>query len=215
MNALGLGKLVPKPVSQYGEIGNYPLGGTVGAHVLTAATPLVFTTYKIPFGLDSNLLQWSMISASQFIEEDTLNKVDLQVEIVAMPLRLLQFLPPATWIAPTYILLNANEFKMNTLEEATEMLKIVSDGRLSKDNTHREISVEIQLPATKSGMLHIALNCTSPASDFAFLDKEGSTYIHSTVLGSCRAKVTSMNDAGVVSTKSYISERKCLLEIKH
>ena len=103
LNALGLDTILPKPVSQYGEIGNYPQGGSVGTHVLTAAVPMVYTQYNIPIGLDSTFLKWSMISASQFVDAVSLNNVDLQIEIVAMPLRLLSFLPPSTWISPTYI----------------------------------------------------------------------------------------------------------------
>ena len=95
------------------------------------------------------------------------------------------------------------------------MLTVVADGTLSSDNTQRVFGVEIQLPAVKSGVLHISLNCSSPAEDFAFLDKEGDTYIHSTVRGSCIAKVTRMDEMGSITTKEYVSDRKNLLEIKN
>jgi len=214
LNALGLDKILPKPVSQYGEIGNYPAGGLIGQHKLTAGSKMVKTIYTIPVGLDSVMLKWSMISTNTFIDVANGNNVDLQIEMVAMPLRLLQFLPPSTWIAPTYIHIDGNEHKISTLNDAIDMLKITSGGELTSDNSHRIFSAEIQLPAATSGAIHISLNCTAPASDFAMLDKEGTTFIHSTVRGSCYAEVIRLNEDGTVSTTSYKSERQNLLEIK-
>ena len=71
---LKMNAVLPEPTSQYGEIGNYPSGGTIGGHVLKAAVPVVRTNYNIPFGLDSELLKWSMISASQFTTTDGTNE---------------------------------------------------------------------------------------------------------------------------------------------
>ena len=81
------------------------------------------------------------------------------------------------------------------------MLTVVADGTLSSDNTQRVFGVEIQLPAVKSGVLHISLNCSSPAEDFAFLDKEGDTYIHSTVRGSCITTVVQSCSKNILAYK--------------
>ena len=153
--------------------------------------------------------------ASSFFSYNQFLGVDLQIEMVAMPLRILPFLPPSTWVAPTYLQIDGTEYHLNSLEACTELISVVSDGRLTADNRHRIFAVEIQLPAAASGAIHVSLNCTSPVNDFAMLDQEGKTYIHSTVRGTCRAEVTKMDDEHRMTTVSYISVNKNLLEIKN
>ena len=213
---LDLNAVLPTPMSEYGQVGNWPSGGMVGEHVLRSAVPVVRTNYNIPYGLDSNVLKWSMVSASSFEDDVTGASVDLQIEMVAMPLRLLPFLPPMTWIAPTYIRVDGHEYHLNMLEESTEMISIKKFGALTSDNLQRYFVIEIQLPATTgAGVLHISLNCSSPVSDFAMLDKEGDTYIHSTVRGSCFAAVTRIDLEEKVTTTTCSSKNKNLLEIKN
>ena len=54
---LDLDTVLPTPMSEYGQVGNWPSGGMVGEHVLRSAVPVVRTNYNIPYGLDSNLLK--------------------------------------------------------------------------------------------------------------------------------------------------------------
>ena len=96
------------------------------------------------------------------------------------------------------------------------MISIKKFGDLTSDNLQRFFVIEIQLPATTgAGVLHISLNCSSPVSDFAMLDKEGDTYIHSTVRGSCFAAVTRIDLEEKVTTTTGSSKNKNLLEIKN
>ena len=206
---LGLESILPDPVSTYGKSG-WPSGGNVGKFELPPSVPLVKTTYKIPYGV--HLLNWIMISASQFIEVESGVASDLQIELVAMPLKILD--ADLAWISPTYIRIDDNEHRVNTIEGSTEFVKIISNGKLTPDNTQRIFAAEIQLPAAISGLTHVGVNCSAPANQFAFLDQEGKTYVHTTLYGTCKAMVTKMDEKGEMSTTTYKSKGQNLLEIK-
>ena len=92
--------------------------------------------------------------------------------------------------------------------------KIISNGKLTPDNTQRIFAAEIQLPAAISGLTHVGVNCSAPANQFAFLDQEGKTYVHTTLYGTCKAMVTKMDEKGEMSTTKYKSKGQNLLEIK-
>jgi hypothetical protein len=221
--------ILPHPVSQYGNVQPQArhaadadesiTASIVGDRTLGVNVPLVKTTYKIPYGLE--MLQWSMISASQFVavtnngdEEDS----DLLIEMIGMPLLSLRpILPALGWVAPSYVFVDGNEYKLDGLGAATEFIKVTHDGSLSPDNTERIFGVEIQLPATgaEGGAQHVSVLCRAPAESFVFLEQEGKTYIHTTVMGSCEANVDRLDaNTGKMTTKSYQSEQRCLLEIK-
>ena len=69
--------------------------------------------------------------------------------------------------------------------------------------------------AASTGAQLLALDCSAPASQFAFLDQEGKTYIHSTVVGSCTAEVTRVPaGGGAPVTTTYESKGRSLLEVK-
>ena len=206
---LGLGAVLPNPVSQYDRSG-WPVGGTVGKNKLAPSIPLVKTTYKIPYGLD--LLNWVMISASQFTSEDGKTVSDLQIELVGMPIKILGL--DLAWFTPSYIYYNGEEYKVDSIEGSSEFVKITHDGSLTHDNKHRLFGVEIQLPAALFGLIHASVNCSAPANQFAFLDQEGSTYIHTTVFGTCKAEMITMNKDGSVTANTFLSSGKNLLEIK-
>ena len=206
---LGLAAVLPDPISQYAESG-WPIGGVVGKNKLAPSIPLVKTTYKIPYGLD--LLNWAMISASQFMSEDGKTSTDLQIELVGMPIKILGV--DLAWVSPSYLYYDGTEHKVDTVEGSSEFVKIIHDGSLTHDNKHRLFAAEIQLPAAASGLIHAFVNCSAPAGQFAFLDQEGSTYIHTTVFGTCTADMVSMGEDGSITTRKFVSRGKNLLEIK-
>lgn len=43
--------------------------------------------------------------------------------MVAMPLRILPFLPPSTWVAPTYLQIDGTEYHLNSLEVKQKMVQ--------------------------------------------------------------------------------------------
>jgi hypothetical protein len=47
----------------------------------------------------------------------------------------------------------------------------------------RVFAAQIQLLPAGAGAQSVSVNCTAPADAFAFLDKEGETYIHTTTMG--------------------------------
>ena len=220
ISALGLDAVLPKPVSAYGGVG--AAGGRVGARALAAGVPMVKTTYRIPYLIDA--LKWVMISAMRFdavvgdtaaeAEEAAPAAVDLQVELVALPLSLLPFLPPSAWVAPVYVRVDGKEYHLDTLDDATASVDVTADGKLSPDNTVRTFGVAVQLPARPVGAQRVQLNCSAPASAFAFLDQEGKTMIHTTTMGDCDAAVVRVDASGAATTTRYRSLGRNLLEIK-
>lgn len=194
----GLGKfvsgVVPVVTSHYGSVTSDPTRmRMVGNSTLKAAVPLVKTTYAIPAGL--SVLRWAMISASQF--EGT----DLQVELVASPI----LTEALGYIAPVYVFFEGTEYHLNSLFDLFASVSLSRAGDYDNDQAHRVFEAEIRIKSAK-----ILLSCSAPVEQFAFLEQEGSTYIHSTVFGDCTATVNKM----LKPSKVYTSFGVNLLEIK-
>ena len=89
-----------------------------------------------------------------------------------------------------------------------------------------------EMPCPATSLYHVLLQTCNTYSSFRvselgghvgfqtgsatkFLEQEGKTYIHTTVMGSCEANVDRLDaNTGKMTTKSYQSEQRCLLEIK-
>jgi len=151
--------------------------------------PLVYSTYEVG---DLAKAEWILISATRF--EDT----DLMFEISASYL-------VGSWAVSAYIFFEGREYKLNTPWDSVSKMRVfhagdVSDGkRVFTASIHcSEISLQIEAAA--------------PAERFALLAHEGETYIHTTLLGDCRASI--YKGASASGNETYHSSRRCLLEVK-
>jgi hypothetical protein len=155
--------LLPDVVSTYGTLGS----GTRAAGVAYAAgLPMVFTTYPIRAGID--YWQWAMISAQRF------PGTDLAAEVMAIELG-------KVWLATGYVLFKGKEYHVD--DPFVLAASIETRGEISGGN--RIFTSTIRLGVDDVLDLH----CSAPVGQFAVLDREGKTTIHTTVLGSCVAQI--------------------------
>jgi len=189
-----VGGLVPLVTSRYGTITADPSRpSSVGNISLKRGTPLVKTTYAIPAGLE--MLRWGMVSASQF------NNTDLQIELVVSPI----VSNSIGYIAVSYARFEDEEYHLNSLVDLVAAVKVKNAGNYDNSQTHRLFDAEIKL-----GRVHIDLSCSAPVEQFAFLDKEGDTYIHTSLFGDCRASVSKPHSDNVIYTSKGVN----LIEVK-
>ena len=188
----------PTVISTYGDTGTF--ANTLGNATLAPGTPLVRTRYTIPVGL--KMLRWGMVSASQFAG------TDLQIEVVSAPVDLLTTI---AHITPIYVFLDGKGYGRDTeLNLITSLHSVSADGRLDANNTHRTFSVTVSIHPDDVLTTNITMSCTAPVDRFVLLEKEGSTYIHSTVLGDCTATIKKE----LVKPKTFFSTGVNLIEIK-
>jgi len=147
----------PDVFSRYGSL----LDGTsVNSTNFPANLPVVYTSYPVPILLD--FWQWAMISAMKF------DGTDLQIELVSTYLLDL-------WLATSYVYYQGTEYKLDLFEIETRM---IDTGDI--DGDVRRFSAEIE-----TFFLHLQISCEAPTNEFALLETEGKTQIHTTVLGIC------------------------------
>lgn len=139
--------------------------------------PMAYTTYPVKMGL--SLLQWTMISALTF------QGTDLQIEMVA-----------SFWISSVYVYYQGQNYYLN--EPMLFESSLINNGQ--EENGKRLFGVRFH-----SWSISGELNCSAPTSQFALLDKEGSTQILTTVLGTCVA---------TIGGKTFNSGPTALLETK-
>jgi hypothetical protein len=187
---------VPVVKSEYGAVG---VRSTVGTLPLTAGIPLVRTHYTIPIGL--GIIRWGLVSASQF------KGTDLQIEILATPL---YFTETLGYISPKYVLFEGKEYHQDSLTDIVESANITSAGGLDANQTARTFGASIRLKTSVVTQIDIALHCSAPIEAFVFLEKEGSTYIHTTVMADCTAMVSRALQKPV----EYVSVGTNLIEAK-
>jgi len=168
---------VPNFQSHFGMISKCTVDG-----VNILPVPMVYSTYPIKIGLE--FIQWNLISALQF------KGTDLQVEVVAMNIENI-------WVAVSYIFFEGKEYKLNN--------PLLFDTSITK---HGEVQNDNRVFAAEIDTLEIGLkiSCSAPTSQFALLDKEGLTFIRTTVMGVCTCNI---NGGGIYSTTT-----SSLLELK-
>jgi hypothetical protein len=169
-------------VSRYGHL----LGGRVGNGRYSGdlKLPTVLTTYPIKAGID--VWRWAMISALSF--EGT----DLQVEIMATRIA-------GIWLATAYVLFDGKVHKVD--DPFLLGARMPKRGDIIGDD--RVFTAEIKVARA----LELTVSCSAPRAYFAMLDKEGSTEIHTTVLGACNA-------ADAHSGRKDMVSKSALLEVK-
>jgi len=167
---------IPDVESTYGTL----VKGFVGP-VTYQNLPIAYTTYPVKIGL--SLLQWAMISALNFVG------TDLQVEMVATYLVDL-------WLSSVYIHYQGADYYLN------EPFLFES----SVDHTG-EIQNDVRLFGVQISTFSISgsVECSAPVSQFALLEKEGTTQIMTTVFGTCVA---------VINGNTYKTGPTALLETK-
>ena len=92
----------------------------------------------------------------------------------------------------------------------TSLETVTADGRLTVNNTHRSFQAFISVKPTLITTVQINITCIAPIGAFVFLEKEGHTYIHSTVMGDCTAVIKKP----LQKAQTYMSTGVNLIESK-
>lgn len=147
--------------------------------------PVTCSTYS----LDSLAsARWVLISAPRF------DSSDLSFEISAA--RLLGRWMPAAWVFHA-----GREYHLNSALDSLFRLSIGRAGDV-------ESGARVFTASIRASGLQLDVEARGPIDQFARLDVEGQTEIHTTLFGTCRATVAS---AG----QTFVAERNCLLEVKN
>jgi len=171
---------VPDFCSRYGAIEEATCEGALYKHA-----PFICSTYS----LDSlATARWVLISAPRFAA------TDLAFEISAA--RLL-----GRWMPTAWVFHDGREYHLNSALDSLFRVRIGRAGDV-------EAGERIFTASIRASGLHIDVEARGPIDQFARLDAEGQTEIHTTLFGSCRAAVAS---AG----QTFVAERNCLLELKN
>ena len=165
--------------SQYGA-----LEGAVCEGVSYGNAPLVCSTYSVA---DLARAKWLLISAIRF--EGT----DLALEISAA--RLL-----GMWLPTAWVYFEGRERRLNSGLDS-----------LFRVHFHRAGVIEgnerVFTASVRAGHLRLEIEARGPLGQFARLEAEGQTEIHTTLFGTCRATVA--------GGRTFTAERTCLLEVKN
>lgn len=153
--------------------------------------PLVYSTYRV--GRISESV-WILISALQF--RDT----DLAFEISAGRLF-------GMWGTSAYICFEGKEYKLNNPLTSFIRFKVHRAGEVIEQERIFSVSV-------RSGQISMEVTAKAPASDFAVLEQEGKTRIHTTLFGSCEASITLLGRGPTSKRYTFEAKRTCLLEVK-
>jgi hypothetical protein len=171
---------VPDFRSRYGSLEQATCEGA-----LYKDAPLICST----FSLESLArARWVLISAPRFAGSD------LAFEISAA--RLL-----GRWTPTARVFYEGREYHLNAALDSLFRVRIGRAGDV--ESGHRVFTASI-----RASGLRIDVEARGPVEQFARLDAEGQTEIHTTLFGTCRATVAS---AG----QTFVAERTCLLELKN
>lgn len=171
---------VPDFRSRYGSLEHATCEGAIYKDA-----PFVCSTYSLE---SLARARWVLISAPRFAG------TDLTFEISAA--RLL-----GRWMPSARVYYAGREYHLNSTLDSLFRLRIGRAGDV--ESGHRVFTASIRAPG-----LDIDVEARGPVEQFARLDTEGQTDIHTTLFGTCRATVAS---AG----QTFVAERTCLLELKN
>ncbi len=169
---------VPDFRSNYGTLQNASCNGVAYADV-----PVVCSSYAVE---DLAPAKWVLMSAPRFAD------TDLAFEISAAHLL-------GRWQPTAWVYYGGQEYQLNSELDSLFHVHIQAAGDVQSQE--RIFTASIQ-----AGDLRIAIEGRGPVDQFALLEVEGQTEIHTTLLGSCRA---------TVGPRSFTAERTCLLELKN
>ncbi|MGB9457096.1 MAG: hypothetical protein WCB12_13700 [Bryobacteraceae bacterium] len=171
---------VPDFCSRYGVIDRATCEGAVYENA-----PVICSTYS----LDSLAgARWVLISAPRFAD------TDLALEISAA--RLL-----GRWMPAARVFHAGREYHLNSALDSLFRVRIGRAGDV-------ESGERVFTASIRASGLHLNVEARGPIDQFARLDAEGQTEIHTTLFGTCRATV---GPAG----ETFVAERNCLLEVKN
>ncbi|MFY9728805.1 MAG: hypothetical protein WAJ87_25120 [Bryobacteraceae bacterium] len=171
---------VPDFCSRYGVIERATCDGAVYENA-----PVTCSTYS----LDSLArARWVLISAPRFAG------TDLALEISAA--RLL-----GRWMPAARVFHAGREYHLNSALDSLLRLRI---GRADDVGSGEPVFTA----SIRARGLHLDVEARGPIDQFARLDAEGETEIHTTLFGTCRATVVSAGE-------TFVAERNCLLEVKN
>ena len=171
---------IPDFFSRYGTMAQATCEGAVYTD-----TPLVCSTYS----LDSfSAARWVLISAPRF------SGSDLAFEICAT--RLLGRWMPAAWVS-----YGGREYHLRSALDSLFRLRIGRAGEVKAGERVFTASI-------RASGLRIDVEASGPIDQFARLDADLRTEIHTTLFGTCRATIASTG-------QTFVAERSCLLEVKN
>jgi len=171
--------LLPQIESYYGTLSNATVAGVNYQNI-----PIARTTYAFEVGLE--IIQWAMISALSFRDSD------LRIELVGAKLS------NKAYIATSYVFFHGTSYHLN--DPLTATTRISTGGDIVNNTRIFEARI------TKAKVIDITVRCSAPVIQFAELDREGDTTIHTTVLGNCTA-------TEAISRGTFVSN-SALLEVK-
>jgi hypothetical protein len=169
---------IPDFRSSYGTLKSANCAGAVYSE-----GPIVCSTYTVE---DLASAKWVLISAPRF------TGTDLAFEISAA--HLLRRWQPTAWL-----FFNGREHQLNSGLDTLFHVHVETAGDVH--GTDRVFRASIH-----AGDLRIEIDARGPVDQFARLEAEGQTEIHTTLFGTCRA---------TVGEHSCIADRTCLLELKN
>ncbi len=168
---------VPDFRSNYGKLQTATCG-----EAIYSGGPVVCSTYTVN---DLASAKWVLISAPGF------PGTDLAFEISAANLL-------GRWQPTAWIYYAGNEYQLNSEFDALLHIHIETAGEVQGAERIFKASVH-------AGDLRMEIEGRGPVDQFALLDAEGQTEIHTTLFGTCEA---------TVNQQTFTAERTCLLEVK-
>jgi hypothetical protein len=171
---------VPDFRSHYGAIQQATCEGS-----MYKDAPVTCSTYSMESIADA---RWVLISAPRFAG------TDLAFEISAA--RLL-----GRWMSTAWVFYGGREYRLNSPLDSLFRVRIRRAGDV-------ESGERIFAASIRASGLQFEIEARGPLEQFARLEAEGQTEIHTTLFGTCRATIAS---AG----RTFVAERTCLLEVKN
>jgi hypothetical protein len=141
-------------------------------------TPVICSTYSLESIAKA---RWILVSAPRF------DGTDLALEISAA--RLL-----GRWMPTAWVFHGGKEYRLN-------FLRVLVHRAGDVDSGDRVFTACLRAPG-----LRIDVEARGPLDQFARLETEGQTDIHTSLFGTCRA---------TVEGQAFVAERTCLLEVKN
>jgi hypothetical protein len=168
---------IPNFRSNYGKLQSASCAGAAYGE-----GPVVCSTYTVD---DVASAKWVLISAPQF------PGTDLAFEISAANLL-------GRWQPTAWLYYGGSEHQLN--KEFDALLHVRVDAAGDVQGSERIFRASIH-----DGDLRVKIEGRATVDQFARLDAEGQTEIHTTLFGTCRA---------TVNHQTFTAERTCLLELK-
>jgi hypothetical protein len=153
-----------------------------------AKAPMVCSTYSLG---DLASARWVLISAPRF------DSGDLAIEISAA--RLL-----GRWMPTAWMFFGGREYKLNSGLDSLFRVRIGSAGVM--EDGQLVFTASLRAPG-----MRVDVEARGAVEQFARLESERQTEIHTTLFGTCRASFKSGPPAG----RTFTAERTCLLELKN